>query len=325
MVVVIIGAMLSSSVALAVAVPSESAFVESATVVADRTISVQVHSPSMNRPIRLTVLRAANPELPAPTLYLLNGAAGGDGGSSWFDRTDIAEFFRDKQINVVVPDGGAASYYTDWYRDDPVLGRNKWATFLAHELPPIVDAEFLGNGVNSIAGISMAGTSVLQLAIQNPGFYRGVASYSGCARTSDPVGRAYVKSVVEMRGGGRTFNMWGSDSDPAWIENDAYVNAEKLRGTDIYISSGTGVPGPLDTIDGPDVAGSPTKSVEQLAVGAFIESATDRCSKEMQARLDALSIPATYNFRDKGTHSWGYWQEDLHDSWPMLASSLGTS
>ncbi len=303
--------------------PGGGAAVVSNRVIADRTSVVDVFSPSMGRPIPVTVYRAANPEIPAPTLYLLNGAAGGDGGSSWFDRTDIAGFFGDQQVNVVVPTGGAASYYTDWYRDDPVLGRNQWATFLTRELPAVVDAEFRGNGTNAIAGISMAGTSVFQLALAHPGFYTAAASYSGCAMTSDPLGRAYVKSVVEMRGRGNTLNMWGPDSDRAWTDNDPYVNAEKLRGTELYISSGSGLPGPLDTIDGPDVNGSPGKLVEQLAVGALIESATDRCSRMMQARLDSLGIPATYNFRDNGTHSWGYWQGDLHDSWPLLARSLG--
>lgn len=322
--VVVACMMVGSTVTTATAAPSESAHIVDSVAVGDRMLSVSVYSPAMARPIELTVFRAVDPGLPAPTLYLLNGAAGGDGGSSWIDRTNIPEFFRDKQVNVVVPVGGAASYYTDWYRDDPVLGRNQWSTFLARELPSVVDAEFGGNGVNSIAGISMAGTAVLQLAIRNPGIYRGVASYSGCAMTSDPLGRAYVKSVVELRGRGSTVNMWGPDSDPAWAENDAYLNAEKLRGIDIYISSGSGVPGPLDTLDGPDVAGSPTKLVEQLAVGALIESATDKCSRGMRTRLDSLGIPATYNFRDNGTHSWGYWQGDLHDSWPLLASSMGS-
>ncbi|SNS40546.1 alpha/beta hydrolase [Rhodococcoides kyotonense] len=297
----------------------------SAAAPSDRIVTVEVYSPSMDRSIELTVLRAADPNTPAPTLYLLNGAAGGLGGSSWFDRTDMSNFFRDKQVNVVVPTGGEASYYTDWYRDDPVLGRNKWSTFLGRELPPVVDTEFGGNGVNAIAGISMAGTSVLQLAIEHPGLYRGAASYSGCAMTSDPLGRAYVKSVVEMRGRGSTLNMWGPDDDPAWVDHDAYVNAEKLRGTAIYVSSGSGLPGPLDTLSGPDVGGSPSKLVEQLAVGALIESATDRCSRQLQTRLDSLGIAATYNFRDSGTHSWGYWQDDMHDSWPLLASAMGVA
>ncbi|OAK54509.1 alpha/beta hydrolase [Rhodococcoides kyotonense] len=307
------------------AAPSDVVYVVDAASVSDRTTSLQVYSPSMDRPVDLTVFRAANPDIPAPTLYLLNGAAGGYGGSSWFDRTDIPAFFGDKQVNVVVPTGGAASYYTDWQHDDPVLGRNKWSTFLAEELPPVVDAEFSGNGINAIAGISMAGTSVLQLAIEHPGLYRGAASYSGCAMTSDPLGRAYVKSVVEMRGRGNTLNMWGPDSDPSWVEHDAFVHAEKLRGTALYVSSGSGLPGPLDTIDGPDIAGNPAKLAEQLAVGALIERATDVCSRQLQTRLESLGIPATYNLRDSGTHSWGYWQQDMHDSWPLLASAMGVS
>ncbi|MDJ0114788.1 esterase family protein, partial [Rhodococcus erythropolis] len=40
-------------------------------------------------------------------------------------------------------------------------------------------------------------------------------------------------------------------------------------------------------------------------------------------RLNALGIPATFDFKPSGTHSWGYWQDDLHNSWPMIASSMG--
>ena len=71
-------------------------------------------------------------------------------------------------MNVVTPIGGAFSYYTDWLRDDPVLGRNKWTTFFTKELPPLIDKQFGTTKVNAIAGISMAGTSVLNLAINAP-------------------------------------------------------------------------------------------------------------------------------------------------------------
>ena len=40
-------------------------------------------------------------------------------------------------------------------------------------------------------------------------------------------------------------------------------------------------------------------------------------------RLAQLGIPAKVNLRSGGTHSWGYWQDDLHDSWPMLAEAVG--
>lgn len=287
----------------------------------ERRDIVHVHSAAMDRDITIDIFRAETAG--APTLYLLNGAAGGDGGSSWFDQTDIAGFFGDKNVNVVVPQGGAASYYTDWLHDDPVLGRNMWSTFLGSELPPLMNDLLGSNGINALGGISMAGTSVLQLAIAHPSVYRSVAAFSGCARTSDPVGEMYVRSVVEARGGGSTANMWGPPGSAGWVDNDPYVNAEGLRGIAVYISSGTGAPGPFDVPGGPGIGSDYSKLAQQLAVGAVIEATTDACSRQMQQRLQELNIEATYNFRPNGTHSWAYWQEDLHDSWSVIAPSLG--
>ncbi|WP_280232362.1 alpha/beta hydrolase, partial [Nocardia cyriacigeorgica] len=118
----------------------------------ERVADVVVHSASMNTPVSLRVLRAADPDRPAPVLYLLNGANGGVNGS-WYDETDIAQFFADKQVTVVIPIGGAGSYFTDWRSDDPILGRQRWTTFLTKELPPVIDSAFSGTGANAIAGI----------------------------------------------------------------------------------------------------------------------------------------------------------------------------
>ncbi|CCQ15118.1 putative mycolyltransferase [Rhodococcus sp. AW25M09] len=309
----------SGTAAVATAEPASS--IVGVEGVGERRDVLHVYSAAMDRDITVDIFRAQAPG--APTLYLLNGAAGGDGGSSWFDQTDIAGFFGDRNVNVVVPRGGAASYYTDWLHDDPVLGRNKWSTFLGSELPPLIDTELGSNGVNAVAGISMAGTSVLQLAIAHPSVYRSVASFSGCARTSDPVGEMYVRSVVEARGGGSTVNMWGPPGSAGWVDNDPYVNAEGLRGTAVYISSGTGAPGAFDVPGAPGIGSDYSKLVQQVAVGAVIEATTAACSRQMQERLEELNIPATYNFRPNGTHSWAYWQEDLHDSWSVIAPSLG--
>ena len=40
-------------------------------------------------------------------------------------------------------------------------------------------------------------------------------------------------------------------------------------------------------------------------------------------RLADLRIPATVRFTPNGTHSWGYWQDQMHDSWPTFAPALG--
>ncbi len=180
----------------------------------DRQSTIHVYSASMDREIPLRVITPADTSAPRPTLYLLNGAGGGEDSATWQARTDVVDFFADKNVNVVTPMEGAFSYYTDWEQTDPELGNNKWTTFLTQELPPIVDSALGTNGVNSIAGISMAGSSVLSLAQSAPDLYQSVGAYSGCAMTSTDPGRAYVRMVVEGRGGGDTSNMWGPEDGP---------------------------------------------------------------------------------------------------------------
>ncbi|ETA06832.1 MULTISPECIES: alpha/beta hydrolase [Gordonia] len=281
-----------------------------------------VHSAAMDRSVAVTVLTPRDRSRPAPVLYLLNGAGGGEDSATWDARTTYKKYFADKNAYVVTPIGGAFSYYTDWQRDDPVLGRNKWQTFLTEELPPIIDEEFPTTGANAIAGISMAGTSVLNLAIAAPGLYRSVAAFSGCARTSDPAGQQYIRMVVEDRGGANMVNMWGPLSGPGWRANDPYLNAEKLRGTKVYMTSGTGLPGSHERLGDPSIDGSAFDLVNQAVVGGGIEVAIDICTRQMVQRMRALGLPVQVNLRPTGTHSWGYWQDDLYATWPKLARDL---
>nr|WP_238325057.1 alpha/beta hydrolase family protein [Rhodococcus fascians] len=281
-----------------------------------------VHSAAMERTIPLKILRSPDRAKPSPTVYLLNGAGGGVDGMDWYTQTDVVSFFADKNDNVVTPVGGAYSYYTDWQHDDRVLGRNKWETFLTRELPPLVDQLLKTNGRNVIAGISMAATSVLNLAAHNPGLFRAVGSYSGCASTTDPLGRAYVKTVVSMALGTDVKNMWGPDGDPDWVHNDAVVNADKLRGTALYISNGSGLAGASDTFDGTNPNGPGFVLLNQMVVGGAIEVATGDCTRRLKSALEKLDIPAHFELRERGTHSWGYWQDDLHNSWPMFEQAL---
>ncbi|MGW5076677.1 alpha/beta hydrolase [Rhodococcus sp. NPDC004095] len=305
------------------AVSGDSSYLERIDTNSDRKVTAQVYSAAMDRVIPVEVIRPADTSAPRPTLYLLNGAGGGEDSATWQRRTDVMDFFADKNVNVVTPIGGAFSYYTDWEKDDPELGRNKWTTFLTKELPPIIDEAFDTTGVNSIAGISMAGTSVLNLAIDAPGLYKSVGAYSGCAETSTEAGQFYIRAVVESRGGGDATNMWGPYDGPGWKANDPVVNAEKLRGLQLFVSASSGLPGDHDNLTAPGIDGNVGTLANQVIVGGAIEAAANQCTHNLQNRLNELQIPATFDFRPAGTHSWGYWQDDLHESWPMLAASIG--
>ncbi|NUP27211.1 MAG: esterase family protein, partial [Nocardia sp.] len=211
--------------------------------------------------------------------------------------------------------------FTDWRADDPVLGRQRWTTFLTRELPPLIDGRFHGTGRAALAGISMGAASVLQLALAAPGRYRALGSYSGCVRTSDPQGRAIVELVVRSSGGD-PLNMWGPPPDRAWDDNDPFLHTEALRGITLHLSAGTGIPGSLDTMDGPGIHRDPGRLADQLLVGGLLETVAAGCAVRLRDRLRDLDIPATVTLRPDGTHSWGYWQRDLHESWPSFAAAL---
>ncbi|MFC9434242.1 esterase family protein, partial [Nocardia sp. NPDC057030] len=105
-----------------------------------------------------------------------------------------------------------------------------------------------------------------------------------------------------------------------WAANDPYLHAQDLHHTTLYISTGTGQPGPLDTLD--QTRGDAGKLVGQLTSGALLEAITSGCTLQLRDRFRELNIPATFEIRPSGTHSWGYWQQDLHNSWPLFEAAL---
>ncbi|WP_408642148.1 alpha/beta hydrolase [Speluncibacter jeojiensis] len=303
---------------------SDGSYLQQVQQVDGRQMNLYVYSAAMEKIIQLEVITPADTSAPRPTLYLLNGAGGGEDSATWQAQTDIVNFFKDKNVNVVTPVGGAFSYYTDWQKTDPVLGKNMWTTFLTEEAPSIVNSALNTNGVNSIAALSMSGSSVLSLAEHAPDLYKSVGAYSGCAETSTQPGQDYVKLVVASRGGGDVTNMWGPVGGPDWKANDAYVNIDKLKGKNIalWITSGSGLPGPHDNLNGPGINGSVPTLANQIIVGGVIEAAVNQCTHELATKMAKLQIPAHFDFKPTGTHSWGYWQDDLHQSWPMIAKSM---
>ncbi|MFI5780616.1 alpha/beta hydrolase [Nocardia sp. NPDC051570] len=287
-----------------------------------RTWHLKVYSAAMNTDIAVDVQRPVDESAPAPNLWMLNGLDGGEGTASWKAQTKALDWLADKQVNVIQPIGGLGSYYTDWQKPDPVLGVNKWKTFFTEELPPLLDETLHSTGRNALAGLSTSGTSVLQLAEAKPGLWKSVAAYSGCAQIADPMGQQFVKLATETWAGGNTQNMYGPSNSPLWAENDPVINAEKLRGTLLYVSSGSGIPVMDDVEYYVDSAPGPTGGVN-LALGMIIEAAVNGCTANLKNRLDSLSIPATFQFTPVGTHYWPYWEEALHNSWPILAQGMG--
>lgn len=283
-------------------------------------------SPAMEgREVSMAVIKSINPG--APTYYMLNGADGGEGGANWIQQSDILEFFQDKDVNVVIPMEGQFSYYTDWETEAPQLGgKQMWETFLTKELPGPIEDYLDAGDKRGISGMSMSATSSLLLAQHNPGFYDAVGSFSGCAATSNLVGYESMRITLD-RANATPEDVWGPRGTAIWHYNDALLNAEKLADTEIYVSNGSGVAGSWDLpssprLDGANQLQTSLAMAETIIVGGAIEAVTNTCTHDLNTKLQANGINGDFNFRNTGTHSWGYWQEDLWDSWPTFARAF---
>lgn len=313
----------------------------------DGRFIVSVWSESMETEIPSIVQPPAgfedNPEVgkTAPVSYLINGAGGGEDSATWQAQSDVKEFMKDKNAWTVTPIGGAFSYYTDWDKPDPNVQTRfasetkpmKFETFLAEELPDRFET-WTGGATGAerkraISAISMTATSVLTIAQNHPGRFQFIGSYSGCAETSTPAGHAFIEIVTGMRGGANLDNMWGPYPGEGWVNNDPVAQAPKFAQQKedgvlpaIYVSTGNGLPGPHESLDNWRIRNNIPALANQAIVGGVIEAATNYCTANLGRRFNELEIPAHFNFKPAGTHSWGYWQDDLHESWPMLAEAV---
>lgn len=220
---------------------------------------------------------------------------------------------------------GAFSYYLDWHQEPNgsyLNGPQKWETFLTKELPAPIESHLNANDQRGIIGFSMSATSAALFAEHNPGFYDAVAGLSGHYETTGPV-NYNVHGLTLNRGGGTPQQMLGPMNSPHNLYNDAVVNAEGLRDSELYFSNGSGLAGQTDMAgyyiqNGVDpieaMAGSATLQIE----GGVIEAATNVSTHNLKAKLDSLGIDADWNFRNTGTHSWPSWRDDISASWPTF-------
>jgi S-formylglutathione hydrolase FrmB len=272
----------------------------------ERTWDLTVDSPAVGRPVAVRLLLparfAAAPDRRWPVLYLFHGCC--DTYLAWTRSTDVAELTRPVDVIVAMPEGGPVGFYSDWRRGPA------WETFHTAELPRLLAAEYRAGDRAAVAGLSMGGLGALGYAARHPGRYAAAASFSGTVhvRLTPSVSRDYL-GLVESQGEDPTA-LWGDpDADAeTWRRHNPYDLVPDLRGVALYVSAGDGRPGPLDS------PGTPVDEIE-TSVGAQ--------NRALAERLRAENVDARINLYGAGTHSWVYWQRELHAAWPLLRSALG--
>ena len=285
----------------------------------ERRVALWVNSPAMGTPIQVQILLArdwnVNPSASFPSVWMLDGLRATDNENAWTYETDAESFYADKNVNVILPVGGQSSFYSDWLQPDN--GKNyQWETFLTKELPPILEKDWRTTQTRGVVGLSMGGTSAMFLTARNPGFFKFAASLSGILTTTSLGMPQAIQFAMTDAGGYNSAAMRGPPSNPQWAAHDPYALAEKLKGVSLYVSSGSGTTGPYD-----QPSGIPGVSTNYAGMG--LEILARLTSQTFATKLNQLGIPAQVNYRPSGTHSWPYWQFELHQLWPQLANTIG--
>ena len=221
----------------------------------------------------------------AKTLYLLHGMSDDEG--TWMRRTAIDRYAEEKELAVVMPDGGLG-WYTDMRRGLP------WFTFVSKELPALCRRFFpilSGRREDTyIGGLSMGGYGALKCGLRAPETFSKVISLSGALDAADtainntvPATRRYWEDV------------FGPAEDVSGSENDLFAAATAL--TDpalrprIYMWCGT----------------------EDFLYAQNIR---------MRDHLRALGYDLTYE-ESPGDHQWRHWDKKIADALDWLLPGEG--
>jgi diacylglycerol O-acyltransferase/trehalose O-mycolyltransferase len=282
---------------------------------------LMVPSAGMGRDIKVQ-FQSGGPNSPA--VYLLDGLRAQEDFSGWDINTPAFEWYLDSGLSVVMPVGGQSSFYSDWYK--PACGKTgcqtyKWETFLTSELPGYLASERQVRPTGSAAvGLSMAGSTALTLAIYYPSQFPYAASLSGFLNLSEGWWPMLVNVSMGDAGGYKADDMWGKTEDPnsAWKRNDPMVNIGKLvaNNTRIWVFCGNGKPADIGTggLEGNNFNAK------------FLEGFTLRTNKTFQEKyLAAGGKNGVFNLPANGTHSWGYWGQQLQQMKPDIQRVLGAT
>lgn len=258
----------------------------------------------------------------SPAVYLLDGLRAQNDFSGWDINTPAFEWYLDSGLSVIMPVGGQSSFYSDWYK--PACGNAgcstyKWETFLTSELPSWLAANRQVKPTGSAAvGLSMAGSAALTLAIWHPEQFLYAASLSGFLNLSEGWWPKLVGLAMGDAGGYKPEDMWGPGGNSTWKRNDPMVNIGRLiaNNTRIWVYCGDGKQSDLDS----------GATAGNLINAKFLEGFTLRTNKTFRdTYLKQGGSNGVFNFPANGTHSWGYWGQQLQQMKPDIQRVLGAT
>jgi S-formylglutathione hydrolase FrmB len=291
-----------------------------------RLVRLVVSTEALARPVRVNVLLPSGYDGTTrrhPVLYLLHGTSGG--ADDWLTTGDARPATRDRDLIVVMPDGGYDSngggWWTDWVDQGTPLGTADWETFHIRQLVPWVDAHLRTiprRGSRAIAGLSQGGFGSFSYAARHPDLFVSAASFSGAvdiarAPAARTLGATVVGGIMTGLNGVQPNAPFGDPVVDAvnWRGHNPASLVTNLRHTDLRLWSGDGTNGPYD--DPTDPANATPDPIETLTHQSTLYFADAADTDHVAYRLTDYG---------PGRHAWPYWNRDLRQYLPSLMRVL---
>lgn len=239
------------------------------------------------------------------TVILLDGMRAQYDRSGWEINTNVANL-ADRGVNVVMPIGGPASFYTDWDAPSNFNGQKKryrWGCVIDNRLVPALrDRGFASKGGKyAIMGLSMGGNAALTHGAQRRDLYYAAGSLSGYNYLTAPGMRTALR-IAMLDVAPQPWNidsMWGAPWSPRWPQNDPTMLINRMHGLKLYIGSGNGLFGRYN---------HPGNLADDLIKGTPLEMLAFTQAKAFEVSANVQGVP-TMSYYANGTHAWGYWQD----------------
>lgn len=237
------------------------------------------------------------------TVILLDGMRANYFQSGWQAETNVARL-ADRGVNVVMPIGGPASFYTNWDAPSNFNGqqnRYMWECVITQKIPPMLRGMGL-HGKYAIMGISSGGNAALSIAARHPALFDRAGSLSGYNWLTAPGMRTALRlAMLDVQPAPWNIDsMWGPPWSPRWANNDPFMLINRMGHLKhVFIGSGNGLFGHHN---------HPGNFLDDLTKGSTLELLAFTQAKAFEAAGFVQGLPMMTYYAN-GTHAWGYWQD----------------
>ncbi|NSL42699.1 alpha/beta hydrolase family protein [Streptomyces sp. 8P21H-1] len=231
-----------------------------------------------------------------PVLYLFHGGGGNENHTTWTDPAmgNAEALTTGLPAIVVMPDGGAAGFYVDWYNSG-AFGTPKWETYHIGQLVPWIDATYRTipkRSARATAGLSMGGHGALAYAARHPDLIGVCASFSGAVDLNNHGLAIHVPQQIPFTQ--RIFGAYATD-EVRWRGKNTWDLVANLANTDVSLYAG--------------------------GTGAT-EVTINECTRAVHSRLDAIGIRHRFILKPRMSHDWQNFGSSFVNWLPHLATSF---